>query len=434
VNTSPFLRPCALALCLAASLAAGSAAAQTTDGYHSIQVFPVVVDTASFAQRFSFRNPNAVAVTIKPRYYPAEGLPGAGTVVVCQDVAIAAGKTATYSSLRTLCPSMPAGSQFGFLYTSETLLTNTLPYAGFSRVANPQGNGFSVEAFPAHTFTSADSVVNGIRRLAAAGGSPSFQTNCFVANLNDVTPAGSPVSTPVQYTIYDSATNVIGGGTVNLLPGRVVRLFDVFATGGAPAGDHNDAQIKFEELGVDEPALMSACTVQDNTSLGADFRIAKQEVGAGGQAFPGDTIGSQDNHVARKSLTNTDSLGRTFTIAAGANGNTHVMYFRHPDYVQCELVDPGTNVRALPGLGLEIRMLGPDGLVVAGGNGETGWNDVYLGDKTDRNSGSNTRYRIEVEDSETNTGVARSYKLHCQSGSGHTLGDLIRYQAAGGSF
>ena len=79
-------------------------------------------------------------------------------------------------------------------------------------------------------------------------------------------------------------------------------------------------------------------------------------------------------------------------------------------------------------------MLGPDGLVVAGGNGETGWSDVYLGDKTDRNSGSNTRYRIEVEDSETNTGVARNYKLHCQSGSGHTLGDLIRYQAAGGSF
>jgi hypothetical protein len=432
VNTSPFLRHCALALCVAASLAAGTASAQTTDGYHSIQVFPVVVDTASFTQRFSFRNPNAAAVTITPKYYPATGT--TATQTTCPNVVIAAGKTATYTSLRALCPSLAAGSQFGFLYTSETVLTDSLPYAGFSRVANPQGNGFSVEAFPAHTFTSSDSVVNGIRRLAASGGSPSFQTNCFLANLNDVTPAGSPVSTPVQYTLYDSNTNVIGGGTVNLAPGQIVRLLDVFLTGGAPAGNHNDAQIKFEELGADEPGLMSSCTVQDNTSFGADFRIAKQEVGAGGQAYPGDTIGSQDNHVARRTLTNTDSLGRTFTIAAGANGNTHVMYFRHPDYVQCELIDPATNVRALAGLGLEIRMLGPDGLVVAGGNGLTGWNEIYLGDKTDRNGGSNTRYRIEVEDSEVNTGVARNYKLHCRSGSGHTLGDLVRYQAAGGSF
>ncbi len=418
--------------CLVAALACGRASAQTTDGYHSIQIFPVVVDTASFAQRFSFRNPNPSPVTITPKYFPANGT--TATILTCPDIVIAAGKTATVTSLRTMCPALPTGSQFGFLYTSETT-ANNLPYAGFSRVANPQGNGFAVEAFPAHTFTSADSVVNGIRRLAAAAGQPTFQTNCFVGNLNDVTPAGSPVSTPIHYTLYDSAGNTIGtGGDLSLVPGQVVRLLDVFATGGAPAGDFNDASVKFEELGPDEPALMAFCTVQDNTSFGADFRVAKQELGAGGQAFPGDVIGSQDNHVTRNTLTTVDSVGRSFTIAAGANVNTHMVYFRHPDYVQCEIIDPGTNVRALAAYGLEIRMLDQDGLVVAGGNNITGFPEIYLGDKTDRNGGSNTRYRIEVEDSGVNSAASRSYKLHCQSGSGHTLGDLIKYQVAGDLF
>ena len=417
--------------CLVAALACGRASAQTTDGYHSIQVFPVVVDTASFAQRFSFRNPNATSVNITPKYFPASGT--TATAITCPDIVIAAGKTATLASLRTICPALPAGSQFGFLYTSETT-ANNLPYAGFSRVANPQGNGFAVEAFPAHTFTSADAVVNGIRRLAAANGQPAFQTNCFVGNLNDVTPAATPVSTPIHFTLYDSATNVIGGGDLSLTPGHVTRISDVFATGLAPAGDWNDAQVKFEELGPDEPAILAFCTVQDNTSFGADFRVAKQELGAGGQAFLGDVVGGQDNHVARNTLTSVDSVGRTFTVATGANVNTHMVYFRHPDYVQCEIVDPNTNARALTGYGLEIRMLDQDGLVVAGGNNITGFPEVYLGDKTDRNGGSNTRYRIEVEDSGVNTGALRAYKLHCQSGSGHTLGDLIKYQVAGDLF
>ena len=92
------------------------------------------------------------------------------------------------------------------------------------------------------------------------------------------------------------------------------------------------------------------------------------------------------------------------------------------------------DARALPAYGLEMRMLDQEGVIVAGGNAVTGWSDVFLGDKTDRNNGANTRYTIEVEDSETNTGSVRAYKLHCRSGSGHTLGDLIRYQEGTGRF
>ena len=420
-------------LCLAGSLflglgLSGGALAQTTDGYHSIQIFPVVVDTASFTQRFNFRNPNDVQVSITPKYYPAQGT--SSGILTCPDIVIQGGKTATFTSLRQICPSLAAGSQFGFLYTSE-LSPSSLPYAGFSRVANPQGNGFSVEAFPAHTFTSADSVINGLRRRAASGPNPAFQTNCFIGNLNEVTASG-PSTTPVEYTLYNSASTVIGSGTVNLAPGAYVRLLDVFAAGGAALGDYDDAQMKVVELNnnvdLGEPGIISFCTVQDNTSFGADFRIAKQEVGNGGMAYPGDSLGAQDNHVARETLVDADAVGRAFEIGTGASANTHVIYFRHPDYVQCEVINPSTGLRAVAGYGLEIRLLDPDGVVVAGGDNITGWSDVFLGDKTERNGGANTRYTVEVEDSQVNTGAVRAYKLHCRSGSGHTLGDLIRYK------
>ena len=84
--------------------------------------------------------------------------------------------------------------------------------------------------------------------------------------------------------------------------------------------------------------------MQENDRFGADFRIGKQEWGAGGQANPADTIGAQDNHVTRHTSVNVDSIGRPFQIPAGVSANTHVMYFRHPDYVQCEITD-GAGVR-----------------------------------------------------------------------------------------
>lgn len=402
--------------------------AQTTDGYHAIQVFSVVVDSASFTQRFTFRNPNTTnALVISPQYFPGTGT-SQPTPITCPDIIVPISGEAVVASLRDLCPALTAGSQFGYLYTFENG-GYARPYAAFSRVSNTAGNGFSVEAFPAHTFTSAESTVIGVRRLAAAAGRPAYQTNCFIGNLNDVTAPVTPVTTTITATVYSNAGANLGNVAINLMPGRLTRLLDIFATAGAPAGDYDDAIVRFVESGVGEPGLVSFCTVQDNSSFGADFRIAKQEFGDS----PTD-VGSKDGNVRRNSFMSADvatsaGAGRAFTILAGALGiNVHVMYFRHPDWVQCELIDPGTGVRALPGYGLEMRLVDPDGVtVLAGGNDVTGFGRVYLGDKTERNFGANSRYTIEVESNGGNAGSDRAYTLHCQSGSGHTAADMIRY-------
>lgn len=435
-----FAKTTLAALSLLLGIVGHSAVAQTTDGYHTIQVFPLVVDTASFTQRFQFRNPNAEAISIATRYFPANGTAQAAPLD-CNAINVPAGQMAIILSLRTLCPGLnPVGSHFGFLYTREASTTKNLPYTGFSRVANPQGLGFTVETFPPHTFTSADSAVIGIRRLAATLTTPAYQSNCFVGNLNDVNSIAQ-TNLRIHYTIYNDQSTAIAEGDINLLPGKMLRMLDVFAFAGltdlSAAGNYNDAQIKFEEFAdvpTDEPGMMAFCTVQDNTTVGSDFRIAKQELGAGGFAFPGDMIGAQDNHVARETLVNSDALQRPFTILAGDNSNTHVIYFRHPDYFQCEIIDPATGVRAVTGYGLEMIMRDQDGVNMVGGNDITGWSRIYLGDKTERNGGSNSRYTIEVQDAERNSALTRPYTLHCQSGSGHTLGDLVRYHEAEVSF
>ena len=426
----------ASSLLVAQAFGLDAAVAQTTDGYHVIQIFPVVVDSPTFTQRFTFRNPNGAPLTIAPSYFPATDTTQASPLN-CPTIAVPAYGQTVFTSLRSLCPALATGGQFGFLYTYETHAADTLPFAAYSRVSNFAGNGFSVEAFPAHTFTSADTVVTGIRRLAASGGAPAYQTNCFLGNLNEFTPSGSPATT-IIFTLYDSTGAPLGSSTqVSLAPGKLTRLLDVFAAAGVPAGNYNDARIRFSATGTNRPGLLTFCTVQDNTSFGADFRIGKQEQGFGSQYA---SVGAQDDHVSRSSLMEADVRmsgdvsPRPFSIPAGSYSNTHVMYFRHPDWVQCHLGNPVTLAHIDINYGLEMRLLDDAGNVMAGGNNVIEFLPIYLGDKAERDNGSNTRYTIEVESSDVNAGVARPYFLHCLSGSGHSDGDIVRYNLPGTKF
>lgn len=426
--------PAALILAMAA---VGTANAQSTDGYHSIQVIPVVVDSGSYAQRFTVRNPDTVrALNVAVTYFPGAGTPQPSSLV-CSPIVVPAGLSLTIPSLRALCPQLVEGNNYGYIYLSENSAQN-LPFAAYSRIANPQGIGFSVEAFPAHTFTSADSVVTGIRRLAATPLTPAFQTNCFIGNLNDISPPTIPVETIIEYSILNESGTEIGRNSLTLVPGKLTRLLDVFAAANMPAGNYSDATIRFEELGSGEPALMTFCTVQDNTSFAADFRIAKQEQGFS-TAYS--SVGAQDDHVSRDSMVDSDMIvpgdlqARQFNIPAGAFRNTHAIYFRHPDFVQCEIIEPVSGIRATADYGLELRLMDQDGMtVIAGGNNSAGFGEVYLGDKADRNDGANTRYSIQVESNGQNEFGDRPYMLHCQSGSGHSLGDIVRYNTPGVTF
>lgn len=401
--------------------------AQSTDGYHAIQVFPVVVDTASFAQRFHFRAVypwDATAVTAT--YYPAQGTLQPAPLA-CSGFDLQPHQSLQFASLRALCPGLVAGSAFGTLVVRST---SGQPFAAASRISNPAGNGFFVEGFPASDFTSAELVVTGLRRRASTAQSPAFQTNCFIGNLAELAPAGAPRTTTVEMAITTPAGAVLGQKSVAVQPGQLVRLLDVFAEAGIAAGDVEDAVASFRTpLELDRGGILAFCTVQDNSSFGADFRIGKQELGW--DVVPG----AQDESARRTTWTVTEDLvdegvpATTLSLPAGATRSVHLFYFRHPDVIGCKLRD-GAGESIFPAYGLEMRLRVHDvqggWRVLAGGNDATEFAGLYLGDKNRQGDGANTAYLLEVESNGRNEGVPRTYMIVCNSGSGHTHGERLR--------
>jgi hypothetical protein len=418
-------------------LAATGANAQSTDGYHSYQVIPLVADTGSFTSSFNFTTPNTFPVTVTPRFYPGKnGTTGNGTTIgtplTCPNFVIPAQGLYASASLRTLCPGITAPNTYGFVTleaapSSDGMYSDIPVFAAFTRMQDPQGKGTTVEGFPASTFTSAETIVNGLRRVASTATTPQFQTNCFIGNMSqlDPDPILTPPSATVTYSMRIGGTNY--GGSVTVAPGELVRFLDIFGAAGVPVGNQDNIAIVFTNGNTvandNRAGLLTYCTVQDNTSYGSDFRIGKQAYGTLG-------IASIDGLAARESVVKVDVKGRVFEIGPGDSANTHVVYFKHPDRVQCELLNPVTYARLTPAAGLEMRASDSDMLDAVGGNNATGTGMVFTGDKSNHD-GYNNRYVIEVESNEQNTGVSRPYALYCASGSGNTFGyDIIKYQEA----
>jgi hypothetical protein len=410
-----------LALLLLSAVPA--AHAQTTDGHHGDQLIPVAVDSGSFTQRFHFSTPNGFPVTVHAHFHPGSGTAQAAAgAVTCNDIVIPAEGAVSVASLRALCPSLVAGSAFGLLAlksadSSDGMYSDIPVFAAYSRVSNPQGNGFSVEAFAANVFTAATTRVTGLRRRAATVDSPAFQTNCFFGQMPKS--GGASVTKRVNYQLVGSQAT--WSGYVDVGPGQVVRLLDVFAAAGAPAGDHEDATLVVDPSNAGGwQGIVAFCTVQDNTSFGADFRIAKTGYGLQGLA-------SEDGTAAREAARKADPFGRAFAIGVGSSANTHVVYFRNPDTVQCRLLDPVTSLPLDASSGLEMRLY-DTGVLERGGDGQTGTGLFALGDKMQGVPNDNRHY-IEVESNETHAGSSRAYSLYCASGSGNTFGyDIVRYQ------
>jgi hypothetical protein len=410
-------------LCVAASCPA--VRAQTTDGYHSILVFPLVVDTASFTQRFHFQGTNPWDYPVMtPVFYPARGIAG-GPSTCTAFLPSTLGET-RFASLRDLCPGLPAGSVFG------TLVVRTddgAVFSGASRVSNPAGMGFTVEAFPAHTFSAADTAVTGLRRLSAQAGQPAYQTNCFVGNLAEAANPGAPVATTVNVSLADSNGALLGETSVDVLPGELVRLLDVFAAAHVAPGNRDDVVARFAHAGNSRAGLITYCTVQDNSSYAADFRIGKQQYGWGNLPGGQDLTALRFASDVYEEAIDAEVYGAPLAIPAGSTRNVHLFYFRHPDVIGCYLTDADENLIASPAYGLELRLRARDAdgwHELAGGNDALRFDGLYLGDKASQSEGTNRRYQVEVESNGQNEGNARPYAINCYSGSGSTPGALLR--------
>ncbi|MEP6657402.1 MAG: hypothetical protein ABJC33_09210, partial [Betaproteobacteria bacterium] len=310
-------------LTLALLATAGGAGATSTDGYHTIQVVPVSVLSGSFATSLFIHNSNASPVNVNVTYYPGTNydplLVTAPSPVACGIKVIAAGRVAQFANLTALCPGALSG--FGWIWAEEVTANSIGPHRPFNiftRIDNIAGTaGFEAEAYPPHTFTGTSYVwITGLRRLAGGGGVAPKQTNCFTAALNE--------ATTIQMTALDGSTGAVIAGPLNVAPRQMFRFLDVFSvlgdlTGGA---DVSNAVLRVSTAANGAAAFPGSivfCTVQNNTTLDADFRIAKAS-----PVF--------DNHVQRLQGQIVDEAGIPFALGNYPNErNRHVVYFKHPD-------------------------------------------------------------------------------------------------------
>jgi hypothetical protein len=133
--------------------------------------------------------------------------------------------------------TLGAGGHFGYVLLTSSASNKW--FFAYARTSNPQGIGFSVEGFPIGHLGGGDpfSEVGGIKRKAATGSSPEFQSNCFVATLDDA----------VDYQIDVDDGNGTGTLTGTLAPFQLQRYLDIYAMAGAPAGDHDNTTVTFSK-------------------------------------------------------------------------------------------------------------------------------------------------------------------------------------------
>jgi hypothetical protein len=254
-------RPFTVAAALAVAVGVCDPAGAQVLGYNNFTFVPLIAETPSYSSRIFVHNasPNDAEVFFSYTGATSSATPGK---TVCTSLTIPAGNV-VMTSLGELCSSLNPGSNFG------ALATFGFPIAIYTRAQTPSGKGFSVEGMIDITCCGGVREVVGLVRQAAP---PGYQTNCFL--LNQDTRAGRVVLTLATGDRQPIATQVI-----ELQPGEFIRMLDVFATLGAAPGDYVNVRAIFESIvpveGGSEVNFSASCTVQNNTSFDADFRIAK---------------------------------------------------------------------------------------------------------------------------------------------------------------
>lgn len=339
-----------LGLALAAS---GTVQGQTTAGTGTTLVFPVTAQTASYASEITVHNPNASTLAATVAFHEANNSSTPGTKA-CTPINVPANRSLQFS-LGTQC-SLPAGSHFGMLVIGDTAPPPGTPFYGYSRVQNPQGIGFSIEGFPVGSFTNQAAQSIGLRKQAAA---PTFQTNCFVGALEQ----------PVSYDLrlFNGSTGAQIGSTVSgsLGANQQIRYLDIFGAGGvnAPPGDQLNVRAEFTQTSGGSASLIGFCTVQDNTSFGADFRIAKSHgpLGTIGNvlwvAKSGGDYTSVQGAIAAAALVATASNPVVVRVAPGVYSEQVTL----ADYVDVEGSGPNMT---------QLSFAGAGGTVIAGAQSE----------------------------------------------------------------
>jgi len=211
----------------------------------------------------------------------------------------------------------------------------------------------------------------------------------------------------------------------------VIEFLNVFTAVGA-AGNFDNVTALFSTAaqgGVGGAAIVAFCRIFDLTHGQAAFAIAKY-------------LDNHDEGRQHHTDVSQTSYGAGFFVLAEVDENDktdqtnlHVAYFQHPDRVRCEVRFLNPDIPFFD-LG-QVRLIDPDGSVVAGGPGQTSF-QADLGEKSTRHNGRNGRWLVEVGPLRTfkmtcgkglslcsGSASFTAYTVSCSSGNGHNQLDIV---------
>lgn len=413
MKTRRFAAACLLA---AGAISGGSAMAQSTIGFGATVVIPIAVNSASFSSEVWVsrgRNNVGTSDNVNVTFYEANSSISPGAVHDCGAVNVGGNGRTTSFKVAAQC-ALPAGSRHGMLILQDAATEKTNFFSAYSRVQNPQAIGFSVEGFPIGSLSPQSQNITGLKRTQV--GTPPFQTNCFVGAL------GLPVN--YQIRLFDGATAAQLGSSVtgSLLPYQMNRHLDIFSAAGLASGDYSNVAAQITQTSTfpdgsgeyHNPMFLSFCTVQDNTSFGADFRVGK-------------SFDAWDRSHAHNVATCSPPScpGYDLQITDLSKKQVFALYIRPPDNVRCDIVgERVADLEVALGQG-DVPTFQP---FLAGGNDQTGFYYSTGPEMVDINSGETrrTNYALLVSARETNPAptLPIPYAIACRSGNGGNLLDL----------
>jgi hypothetical protein len=387
-----------LLLATFAVLSIGRASAQV-DAAASQILLPIVSSSVSFVSQIILRDQSGTSRSVSMQFYEAQtsSTPGAK---LCASVSLAPFETKTVT-LASQCP-LAAGNHHGFIILTDGSASRDKLFYAFTRVENPASIGFTVEGYPIGHIGGGDtySEVPGVKRRAASGAVPAIQTNCFVATLDD----------PVSYTIsLDAPGSTPVSDTLGAF--QMKRYLDIYTVAGLPAGDFDNTTVTFSK---DDPTqfpntLLTFCTVQDNTSFGADFRIGKNWNAADPSRFRLNCYGA--NYGANPGECDNTLPASAPTVPSGTKARLLTRLYA-PDTVNCSVLGSRAS-------DLEMRLLTDEvpPVVVAGGNNINSFKYV-TGARSGIGFGYHQYYWIEVGLREGGNTADAQFGVRCMTGNG----------------
>lgn len=416
---------------LAALLAAAIVpplAASSLDGAGKIVVLPYAVSGMERQSNIYLTNPGDLPIQIDATYVGAEGTPFAASAVgpvACDPIPISM-HSGTQISLAKLCPQLATTDleNFGYLEFRAPGGFDVVPFFVTSVVDSAKGGRFAVEGVPASAFDPGRRPalrrstlrVMGLEGEVSGGQPITRMTHCYLATL------GEKKDVTVQLMEYGSgrATPLGNPIKVSLPPSTMTKLGNVLAQAGVLPGRFDNLSAEFyagpaaNSFFDDGAALIAGCSIENLATRVEDFRLAQTPA-------PRDESRMRDFAAADTRFpVGPFLLGYMMTSGNKASAS---FYMRHEDRARCWLVPSTLLSGSDPTLWQELRVIDPDGRVVAGGNDITDTGIFSTGVKNGVAAGVNGRWTVEVGWREnvpatTPSTFGNTFGVRCESTSG----------------